>query len=89
MAYTTASNAWNESLVITKTNLVPEDMEMLRAFGKMLGKTGVEGQVKEIELTNMLLDEQAEDARKKKMKNGKMYQSLGVISGLAICILLG
>lgn len=89
MTYTTASNAWNESLVITKTNLVAEDLEMLRAFGKMLGKTGVEGQVKEIELTNMLLDQQAEEARKKKMKNGKMYQSLGFISGLAICILLG
>ena len=56
MVYTTASNAWNESLVSSKTNLVEEDMEMLRAFGKMLGKTDVEGQVKEIELTNLLLE---------------------------------
>lgn len=39
MEYTTASSAWNESLTITRTNLTKEDIEMLRTFGKMLGKT--------------------------------------------------
>lgn len=88
MEYTTAGNAWNESLTITKTNLNTEDLEMLKTFGKMLGKTGVEGQVKEIQLTNILIDEQTEDARIKKSKNGKMYQSLGVLSGIALFIIL-
>lgn len=88
MEYTTASNAWEEALRIVKTNLTKEDLDMLRTFGKMIGKTDLEGQIKEIELTNILLDQQAEDARIKKQKNGKMYQSLGVISGLALCIIL-
>jgi len=88
MEYTTASNAWEEALQTVKTSLNKEDLDMLRTFGKMIGKTDLEGQIKEIELTNILLEQQAEDARIKKQKNGRMYQSLGVISGLALCIIL-
>lgn len=57
-------------------------------FGKLLGKTDVEGQVSEILLTQKLIEKQIEKAEYEKLKNSKLYKSMGVICGLGICIIL-
>ncbi len=71
-----------------ETNLTKEDRNILLDMGKMLGKTDVEGQVSQIEITNSFLNNQIEKAEKEKNKNTKLYKTLGIISGLAIIIIL-
>lgn len=80
--------AWNEAIEITDEGLNLDDKEVLFMLGKMLGKTDKSGQISEIELVNNFLNKQIEDAEERKSKNEKMYKTLGVVSGLAIVIIL-
>lgn len=65
-----------------------EDIDVIKMFGKLLGKTDIEGQVSEILLTQNLIEKQIEKAEYEKSKNSKLYKSMGVICGLGICIIL-
>lgn len=65
-----------------------EDIDIMKMFGKLLGKTDIEGQVSEILLTQNLIEKQIEKAEYEKSKNSKLYKSMGVICGLGICIIL-
>lgn len=84
----TAKEAWVEALENTKTNMTKEDVEILKGYGKLLGKTDIEGQVSQIELTNEFLETQIKKAEQELIKNEKLYKTLGTVSGLAIVILL-
>lgn len=84
----TATEAWVEALQTTKTNMAKEDIEVLEGFGKLLGKTDMEGQVGQIELTNEFLDTQIGKAEKELAKNEKLYKTLGTVCGIAFVILL-
>jgi stage III sporulation protein AB len=64
------------------------DIQVLKGLSKLLGKTDIQGQISEIELTNNFLDIQLEEAKKALEKNEKLYKNLGVITGLAIVIIL-
>lgn len=85
-----ADEAWENAVKenIGKTALNREDQEILIAFGRMLGKSAMEGQVKNIQLTLAQLKLQEKKAEELKLKNEKMYRSLGVLGGLAVIILL-
>lgn len=83
-----AEEAWNKSLEESITNLKKEDIENIRSFGKMLGKTDKEGQVSQLELTQTLIEMQIEKAKVEEEKNAKMYRTLGSIVGLAFVIML-
>ncbi len=65
-----------------------EDKNILKGLSKLLGKTNLEGQVREIELTQSFLKKQIEDAEQERQKNEKLYKTLGMTIGLAIVILL-
>lgn len=80
--------AWKMALDIRVLNINSEDLNILKDFSKLLGKTDVQGQISQIELTNVFLDEQIEKATKERMKNEKLYRTLGMIAGLAIVIVL-
>ena len=85
-----ASEAWEKAVRenIKKTSLNLEDEEVIVAFGKILGSSDLEGQVKNIRLTLgqlKLQEEKAEDSRK---NNEKMYRSLGILGGIAVVIVL-
>lgn len=54
----------------------------------MLGKTDLDGQISEIELSDTFLDEQIESAIFEKNKKEKLNKSLGMIAGITIIILL-
>ena len=88
MEYTTAGNAWIESLTVSQHNMKKEDIEVLKGLSRLLGKTDIEGQVSEITLVKQFLDTQIEQANLEKEKNAKMYKTLGVVAGLAIVIVL-
>jgi len=83
-----AEEAWNRSLESSSTNLYKEDIENIKNFGKMLGKTDKEGQVSQLELTKTFIEMQIEKAKVEEEKNSKMYKTLGTIVGLAIVIIL-
>lgn len=69
-------------------NIGNEDKEIIKMFGKLLGKTDIKGQLGQIELTTKLIEKQIEKAECEKNKNFKVYKTMGIISGLGICIIL-
>ena len=85
-----AKDAWNTALddMKNKNDLNPEDINVLKSLGKMLGNTDIEGQVSQIELTENLLNEKIVEAQEAKKKNAKLYKTLGIATGLAIAIIL-
>ena len=83
-----AEEAWYKALEEANVNSCKEDIENIKHFGKMLGKTDKEGQVSSIELTKTFVEMQIEKAKVEEEKNSKMYKTLGTIIGLAFVIIL-
>ena len=84
----TAGQAWQEALNAKPNNLNKEDINVLQGLTNLLGKTNLEGQVSQIELTSSFLDNQIKKAEEEEKKNRKMYKTLGVVMGLATVIIL-
>ena len=80
--------AWGKAIDETETNLIKEDLNILREMGKMLGKTDVDGQLSNLEIASSFIDTQIEKAEIEKQKNSKLYKTLGLVSGLSIIIIL-
>ena len=83
-----AGKAWEEAIDEVNINLKKEDKIIIKGLGRLLGKTDIEGQISEIKLVNNFLDTQIRLAEEEKLKNEKMYKTLGGIVGLAIVIIL-
>ncbi|SKC72200.1 Stage III sporulation protein AB (spore_III_AB) [Maledivibacter halophilus] len=73
---------------IDNLSLDKKDIEVIIDFAKELGFGNKETQEKHFEYTKLLLKEQKNKAVKEKEKNGKMFNRLGVLLGLAIVIIL-
>lgn len=69
-------------------SLGKEDIEIIIDFAKELGLGNKNTQEKHFEYTKVLLIEQKGKAIKEKEKNGKMYNKLGILLGLAVVIIL-
>ena len=80
--------AWENAIKNTETNLNKEDLNIILDMGKMLGKTDIEGQVSNLEIASTFIDSQIQKAEVERQKNSKLYKTLGVVSGLAIIIIL-
>lgn len=83
-----ATTSWNLALNESPLSLKSSDKEALKSMGKMLGKTDLDGQLSEIEVTEIFLETQIVDAKKEKDKNEKMYRTLGIVTGIGIVIIL-
>lgn len=84
-----AAEAWHKSVKenIKNTSLNSDDLNVLLSFGKSLGNTDVEGQIKNIRFTIeqlKILESKAEENRK---KNETLYRNLGFLGGLALVII--
>ena len=88
MKIESAEEAWENAINISVLNITKEDRELLKNFGNLLGKTDIEGQLNQVELTTNFLDEQIKLAEKEKIKNEKLYRTLGMTIGLGIVIVL-
>ena len=88
MVNVSAGEAWEKAVDTSNNNFTKEDIDIIKGLAKMLGKTDLEGQVSEIKLTCKFLDVQIKDAEKEKIKNEKLYKTLGATIGLAIIIIL-
>ena len=83
-----AGESWKIAIDNVYTNLNKEDKDVLKSLSKQLGKTDIDGQVNEIELTDNFLDLQIEKAGKERQKNEKLYKSLGLVIGIGFVIVL-
>ena len=83
-----AGEAWEEVIEKTETSLTDEDKSIIKNFGRMLGRTDLEGQISEIKLVQNFLNTQIEVAEREKQKNEKLYKTLGGVVGLAVVIIL-
>lgn len=83
-----AGEAWEKSIDEAKIMLKKEDKEALKSLSKLLGSTGIEGQLNQLHMVNSFLEEQIKEASIAKDKNEILYKKLGVIVGLAIVIVL-
>lgn len=86
----TASEAWNRALneKAKATALNKEDQEVLYGFGKMLGNSDLEGQLKNIQLTLCQLKIQEQKAEEQRKKYEGMYKALGILGGIGMVIIL-
>ena len=80
--------AFSQALFEIKTNLLEEDLEVIKSLSKLLGKTEKEGQVSQIELTRTFIKAQIKKAEIEEAKNSKLYKTLGATVGLAFAIIL-
>lgn len=83
-----AGDAWSNALYEVENNLLEEDIVILKNLGRLLGQTDAEGQISEIEVVMQFLETQLENARQEKMKNEKMYRTLGIVCGLTVAVIL-
>ena len=83
-----AGVAWEKAVEEANSNFTKEDKDIIKGLAKMLGKTDIDGQVSEIRLTCKFLDVQIKDAENEKIKNEKLYKTLGATVGLALVIIL-
>lgn len=86
----TASEAWEKALAdfSPDSSLITVDIEILTNFGKYLGVTDIQDQIKNIKLTLTQLRQQEVYAMEEKQKNEKMWKYLGVLSGIMVFLLL-
>ncbi|RKL64230.1 stage III sporulation protein AB [Thermoanaerobacteraceae bacterium SP2] len=86
----TAGEAWEKALeaYAPNSNLNRGDFEILSAFGKYLGATDIQDQIKNIKLTLTHLRQQEVAALEERQKNEKLWRYLGVLSGIMIFLLL-
>lgn len=65
-----------------------EDKNILNNFALSLGKVERKIQISEIDIAYNFLLERLKDAEEKKIKNVKMYKTIGVAFGLVVSIIL-
>lgn len=85
-----AFEAWERAVRdnVGRTAFTEEDGDILISFGKSLGNSDMEGQLKNIRFFIAQLKLQEEKAEENRRKNEKLYKHLGVLAGLAIVIIL-
>ncbi len=87
LGYRDIGLVWEDQVNNYNSYLNKEDKEIIKMFGKLLGKTDKNGQISEIELSRKFIEKQIEKAEDEKQKNVKLYRSLGVIIGFVIIII--
>ena len=74
--------------ILFNSYIAENDYEILIAFGKYLGSTDKQDQIKNIRLAMNNLRQQELSSIQEKEKNEKMWRYLGVLSGIMVVLLL-
>lgn len=70
------------------TYLKKEDISLIVSVGCQLGKSGVEGQMSSIGMKEKELEALISEAEAELVRKGKLYRSLGVLSGALAAVIL-
>lgn len=83
-------DAWKQGLQETKQqmNLEQEDWSILSMIGGLLGSMDAKGQLNELTMVQSMLTQNLEAAKQSQTEKGKLYRSLGVLSGIGLAILM-
>ena len=83
-------NGFIESIYYLKNNclLKEEDIDVFLSLGKVIGKTDRIDQELQFKYVLNEIDHLIVDAKEEKIKNEKMYRSLGILMGLGMIIIL-
>ena len=65
-----------------------EDLDYLKSFGKTLGYLDKNLQINSISITIKYIEDKIEELNVTSLRNKKLYQTLGILGGLLICIVL-
>lgn len=81
---------WEETLknTIKNTYLTKEDENKFKLIGKTLGNYDKELNLNNLNIIFEYIDTSLKEIEKEKLKNMKMYQSVGILGSLALIILL-
>ncbi len=82
--------AWKSGVAAgTKgSGLKLKDKRLIEQFGAELGHTDIEGQIAHCEVTAKLLEEQIEQAKRRKKKKSKLFSMLGLFFGTGVALLI-
>lgn len=81
---------WSDAIKTgsTKTYLTKEDKQNIMIIGKVIGGIDKEFSIEGLNIVIEYIDVNVKEIDREKNKNMKMYQSLGIFSGLILIILL-
>lgn len=79
---------WAADEIYEKTALTSGDIMLIKELGNQLGRTGLSGQSKILELSLKQFEMQLAQAEEENRTKGKMYISLGFVAGILIVILI-
>lgn len=84
------ANAWETGLIQAQKQMDwnEEDVRIARMVGQILGASDTETQNQELDLVMELSRRQLEQAKSEEAQLGKMYRTLGVLSGIGIAVFL-
>lgn len=85
-----AAQAWEQGMAALRREsvLTPADLDILSSLGPGLGVSGREDQVKNLELARQHLNRQLTAAVEAANRQGKMWQTLGFLLGVALVLLM-
>lgn len=69
-------------------HLEKQDIDAVLSIGSTLGSSEAGAQISSLELVEALLKSNLEEAAEEKKCKGKLYRNLGVLSGIAVSILI-
>lgn len=69
-------------------HLSDKDLEAVRGISQIIGMSDAQGQISALDVTQDMLRDSLQEARQKKDTYGRLYRSLGVLSGVGIGIFL-
>jgi stage III sporulation protein AB len=84
------ASAWETGLIQAQKQMDwnEEDVRIARMVGQILGASDTETQNQELDLVMELSRRQLEQAKGEEAQLGKMYRTLGVLSGIGIAVFL-
>jgi stage III sporulation protein AB len=70
------------------TELSENERAIVKSVGLSLGTSDIQGQLSMLDVNVQLLDKHCEQAGEQYIKKGKLYRSVGVLTGVLLAILL-
>ena len=81
-------NSWNEALNSAEMYLKPQDKDILLSFGAMLGKSDIDGQIRNCEIGIQKLSVNLNKAKEQRDKYANLYFRLSIFSGILISLII-
>lgn len=79
--------AWEKAIKSNPENFDSNDLEQIIYLSEVLGATDIQGQISALDMVKCNIENNLYQAEQNCQTKGKMYKSLGMLSGLAVAIL--